>query len=450
MQKFKLLLVEDDPLLGEALQEALTTNGYQVRWANSAASALEAISDDSFDLLLQDVKLPDADGLEVLRSVLSRLPGCQALVMTGHGTIEMAVTAMKMGAFDFLTKPFDVNLLMLKLERVLGYRSMEKQLEKLSNDSTIRLPRIINQSPSMRSLLDTAAVVAASDVSLLIQGETGTGRKLLVETIHAMSTRKNGPLVRVHCAAIPLSMMEAELFGIENSTDQTTDSGQQGFLESAQGGTLLLDGVDELPLNIQAALAGALEEMASCRVDGTVARKLDFRLICTTAQDLKAMTEDGLFRKDLFYRVNVVILNVPPLRERREDIPLLAAHFVNKFSNNEQNRVQLSPELLDRLMLLHWPGNIRELANMIEELTLLHPGQTLREHHLPARTEQSLDMGTQFEKIRVGMPLKDAVNLFEMRYIQRVLDSLGGQKVRAAEVLGLSRKVLWEKLKRQT
>ncbi|MDD5284835.1 MAG: sigma-54 dependent transcriptional regulator [Desulfuromonadaceae bacterium] len=450
MQKFKLLLVEDDPLLGEALQEALTTNGYQVRWTDSAASALEAISDESFDLLLQDVKLPDADGLDILRTVLSRQPGCQALVMTGQGTVEMAVRAMKLGACDFLTKPFDVNLLMMKLERVLDYRNLEKQLEQLSSDRTIRQPRIITRSATMRSLIDTVAVVAASNVSLLLHGESGTGRKLLVETIHATSTRKNGPLVRVHCAAIPASVLEEELFGVEKGSTPTADRGKPGLLESAHGGTLLFDGIDELPLTVQATLARALEEMACCRVGGTSARKLDFRLICTTAQDLKTMVCDGFFRKDLYYRVNVVTLHVPSLRERREDIPLLAAHFVNQFARNEQSRVQLSPELLDRLMLLPWPGNIRELSNLIEQLSLLYPGQTLREHHLPPQTESSLDMGTLFERIQVGMPLKDAVNFFEMRYIKRVLESLGGQKGRAAEVLGLSRKVLWEKLKRQS
>ncbi len=448
MQKFKLLLVEDDPLLGEALQEALTTNGYHVRWSDCAASALEAISDESFDLLLQDVKLPDADGLDVLQTVLSHEPSCKALVMTGQATIEMAVRAMKLGAFDFITKPFDVNLLMLKLERVLDYQSLEKQIKVLSSEDPVRKPFIITRSPAMRSLIDTIAVVAASEVSLLLQGEIGTGKKLLVDTIHGMSRRNSGPLVRVHCASIPESILEEELFGIEKGTTSGAERGKPGFLEAVYGGTLHLDGVDELPLNLQATLAAALEEMACCRVGGTCMRKLDFRLICSTAQDIKTMVYDGLFRKDLFYRVNVVTLNVPSLRERRDDIPLLSAHFVNKFAKNEQTRVQLSPELLDRLMLLPWPGNIRELANLIERLTLLYPGQTLREHHLPAQAKTNLDMGDMFERIQVGMPLKDAVKHFEMRYIQRVLDSLAGQKGQAAELLGLSRKVLWEKLKR--
>jgi DNA-binding NtrC family response regulator len=448
VQKLKLLLVEDDPLLGEALQEALATNGYQVRWADSGAGALEAANDESFDLLLQDVKLPDADGLDILRTILNRQPGCHSLVMTGQATVEMAVLAMKLGAFDFLTKPFDVNLLLLKLERVFEYRSLEKQLEQLADDKT-RHSRIITRSPAMRTLLDTAAVVASSDVSLLLQGENGTGKKLLAQFIHGLSPRKNCPLIRIHCGAIPTSMIEEELFGVEKGATPTADRGKPGLLEAAGGGTLFLDGIDELPVSIQAELTGALEDMTCCRTGGTTARKLDFRLICSTAQDLKAMTDDALFRKDLYYRVNVVTLHVPPLRERREDIPLLAAHFVNKMELNEQNRVQLSPELLDRLILLPWPGNIRELENLIEELTLLHPGETLRERHLPSLMESPLDIGTQFERIQVGMPLKDAVNLFEMRYIHRVLDSLGGQKGRAAEVLGLSRKVLWEKLKRQ-
>ncbi len=446
----KLLLVEDDPLLGEALQEALTTNGYQVRWADCGAGALEVASAESFDLLLQDVKLPDADGLDILHDLLNRQPGCHAMVMTGQATVEMAVRAMKLGAFDFITKPFDVSLLMLKLERVLEYRSLEKQLEQLAAHDTISQPSIITRSPSMRSLLDTIAVVAASNVSLLLHGENGTGKKLLATTIHGMSTRKDGPLVRVQCGAIPASMFEEELFGVEKGVSPTAERGKAGLLEAAGGGTLFLDCIDELSLAVQATLAGALEEMSCCRVGGTIERKLDFRLICSTAQDLKALTDDGLFRKDLFYRVNVVTLQVPPLRERREDIPLLAAHFVNRSAANGEQRVRLSPELLERLLLLPWPGNIRELANLIEQFSLLYPGQTIRERHLPTQAETTLDMGVMFEKIQVGVPLKDAVNTFEMRYIQRVLDSLGGQKGRAAEVLGISRKVLWEKLKKQS
>ena len=448
METFKLLLVEDDPLLGEALQEALLTNGYQVRWADSGAGALEAASNESFDLLLQDVKLPDADGLDILRDIMNHQPGCHSLVMTGQATVEMAVRAMKLGAFDFLIKPFDVNLLLLKLERVFEYRNLEKQLEQLSDDATHQ-QRIITRSPAMRALLDTAAVVASSDVSLLFQGENGTGKKLLAQTIHGRSPRKNGRLIRLHCAAIPAAMIEEELFGVEKGSASAADRGRPGLLEAAAGGSLFFDGIDELPLLIQAALASALAEMACCRIGGTTVRKLDFRLICSTAQDLKAMTDDALFRRDLYYRINVVTIHLPPLRERREDIPLLAAHFVNKSAGNDQNRVQLSPELLDRLMLLPWPGNIQELENQIEELILLHPGQTLRERHLPALMDSPLDMGIQFERIQVGMPLKDAVSLFEMRYIHRVLDSMGGQKGRAAEALGLSRKVLWEKLKRQ-
>ena len=448
MEVFKLLLVEDDPLLGEALQEALLTNGYQVRWADSGAGALEAACNESFDLLLQDVKLPDADGLDILSDILNHQPSCHSLVMTGQATVEMAVRAMKLGAFDLLIKPFDVNLLLLKLERVFEYRNLEKQLKQLSDDATHK-SRIITRSPAMRSLLNTAAVVASSDVSLLLQGENGTGKKLLAQTIHGWSPRKNCRLIQLHCGAIPAPMIEEELFGIEKGATSTADRGRPGLLEIAAGGSLFLDGIDELPLLIQSALASALEEMACCRIGGTTVRKLDFRLICSTAQDLKAMTDDALFRRDLYYRINVVTIHLPPLRERREDIPLLAAHFVNKFTCNNQSRVQLSPELLDRLMLLPWPGNIQELGNQIEELILLHPGQTLMERHLPALMESPLDMGIQFERIQVGMPLKDAVSLFEMRYIHRVLDSMGGQKGRAAEALGLSRKVLWEKLKRQ-
>ncbi|MHB8056937.1 MAG: sigma-54-dependent transcriptional regulator [Desulfuromonadaceae bacterium] len=447
MHTLKLLLVEDDPQLGEALLEALRSKGFDVRLARSGAEALASASDESFDLVLQDVRLPDADGLELLQDILALQPHCHALVMTGQATVEMAVKAMKLGAFDFITKPFSVDVLMLKLERVLEYRGLEKQLEALS-DGSPTVPSIITRSPAMRMLLDTVAIVAASEVSLLLQGESGTGKKLLAELIHSMSARKDKPLIRVNCAAIPVQLIEAELFGVEKGANTGADRAKPGLLEAAAGGTLFLEELAELPLNVQAGLARALEEQAVIRIGGTALRPLDFRLICATRYDLKGLAHEGRFRKDLLYRINVVTIPIPPLRERHEDIPLLTAHFIERFAPDKQRRIRLSPDLLDMLLLRPWQGNIRELANLIEQLTLLYPGQRIREHQLPALVGLPLHLGTQFETIHVGLPLREAVATFEKRYILRVLQSLGGQKMRAAEVLGISRKVLWEKLKR--
>lgn len=447
MQTCKLLLVEDDPLLGEALYEALSSKGLQTVWTRTGAEALGAINDSSFDMLLQDVRLPDVDGLDLLQDIMERQPHCQALVMTGQATVDMAVRAMKLGAFDFIAKPFPMDVLFLKLERLLDFRGMQRRLEDLS-ETEGALPLIISRAPSMRIVLDTISIAAASDISILLQGETGTGKKLLAKTIHGMSLHRDKPFVRVNCAAIPSHLQETELFGCEKGALPGIDRSKPGFLEAAQGGTLYLDEPADLSLPIQATLLKCLEEQAVTRVGGTTSRTVDFRLICATRHDLKALAHAERFRKDLFYRINVITLPTPPLRERREDIPLLIAHFIERFASERLRQIRLAPGTIDALMMRPWPGNVKELANLIEQLSALFPGQRIREHQLPPLTDLPLHVGTQFEKIQVGVPLRDAVADFERRYILRVLDSLGGQKGKAADLLGISRKVLWEKLKR--
>lgn len=446
MKDVKLLLVEDDPLLGEALHEALCRKGYQARLVTSGAEALSVSSDDSFDLVLQDVRLPDANGLDVLSEILARQPHCLALVMTGQATVEMAVRAMKLGAFDFITKPFPVDVLLLKLERLLEFRSIEKQLADLTGKSSPKT-RIITRSPAMQAVLDTISVVAASEASVLLTGESGTGKELLTETLHAMSLRSCGPLVRVNCAAIPETLIEAELFGVEKGAYTGAETSRPGYLEFAHGGTLFLDEIGELAPAVQAKLLRVLGERTATRVGGASLYDLDFRLVCATNRDLRAMVAEQEFREDLYYRLNVISLHVPPLRERREDIPLLAAHYIDRFAKDRQSRIRLTPEALESLLLLPWHGNVRELANLIEQLSLLYPGQQIYQRHIPRSEAGGQQLGTIFEKITVGKPLKEAVAEFERRYIERALESTGGRKSRAAEILGLSRQALWDKLR---
>ncbi len=442
----KLLLVEDDLLLGEALNEALCRKGYRTRLVTSGAEALSACCDEYFDLVLQDVRLPDADGLDVLHEILALRPGCHALVMTGQATVEMAVRAMKLGAFDFITKPFSIDVLLMKLERLLEFRCLEKQLADLTGASDPRA-RIITRSPAMRGVLDTVAVVAVSDASILLLGESGTGKDLLAEAIHAMSSRSGGPLVRVNCAAIPETLIESELFGVEKGAYTGADRSRPGYLETACGGTLFLDEVGELSPAVQAKLLRVLGEKRSARVGSSACQELDFRLICATNRDLGAMMAAHEFRQDLYYRINVISLHIPPLRERREDIPLLLAHFIERFAKDRQSQISLTPGALESLVLLPWPGNVRELSNLVEQLSLFYPGQQILRRHIPGAVSSYRHLGTIFEKISVGMPLKEAVAEFERRYIERVLESTGGRKSRAAEILSLSRKSLWEKLR---
>lgn len=446
MTDIKLLLVEDDPLLGEALHEALCRKGYQTRLAVSGAEALAAGSDESFDLVLQDVRLPDVDGLDVLREILAVQPHCMALVMTGQATIEMAVRAMKLGAFDFITKPFPVDVLLIKLERLLEFRKLEKQVADLTG-TTVRHPGIITRSPAMRAVLDTVAIVAASEASVLLIGESGTGKELLAETLHAMSPRCRGPLVRVNCAAIPETLIEAELFGVEKGAFTGAAASRPGYLEFACGGTLFLDEIGELSPAVQTKLLRVFGERTAARVGGSTSYDLDFRLICATNRDLRTMVAQHYFREDLYFRINVITLNIPPLRDRREDIPLLAAHFIEYFTKEQQKRIRLTPEAIERLLQLSWPGNVRELSNLIEQLCLLYPGQQILQRHIPPVAPNGQQLGTIFEKITVGMPLKEAVAEFERRYIERVLASVNGRKGRTAEILGLSRQALWDKLR---
>lgn len=445
MSEIRLLLVEDDPLLGESLLLALTRKGYQTVWSASGAEALAACCDNSFDLILQDVRLPDADGLDILNEILKSQPGCNAVVMTGQATVEMAVRAMKLGAFDFITKPFSVDLLLLKLERLLEFRRLEKQVAELSGTSTS--PRFLTRSPAVRSLLDSIAIAAASEATMLLIGESGTGKELLAKIIHGGSPRAGGPLVKVNCAAIPESLVEAEMFGVVKGAYTGADRSRPGYLEGACGGTLFLDEIGELTLSVQSKLLRVLEERCSTRVGSITPQHLDFRLLCATNCDLRGMIAVGTFREDLFYRINVICLNIPPLRERREDIPLLVAHFIEQHAGIAGKRISLAPDALDTLLRLSYPGNVRELSNIIEYLALLFPGQTIHERDLPVISDADPHLGTQFEKFTIGMPLRMAASEFERRYIERVLSATGGQKGRAAEILGISRKALWEKLK---
>jgi DNA-binding NtrC family response regulator len=445
MMDVKLLLVEDDPLLGAALYEALSRKGYLTRLAASGAEALALSHDESFDLILQDVRLPDADGLDVLSEIITKHPRCQALVMTGQATVEMAVRAMKLGAFDFITKPFPLDVLMMKLERLLDYRHLENQLADLTGAFDPRT-KIVTRSSAMRAVLETIAVVAASEASILLLGESGTGKELMAEAIHNLSARRHGPLVRINCAAIPATLIEAELFGVEKGAYTDASRSRPGYLHLAHGGTLFLDEIGELSAAVQAKLLRVLGERTATRVGGTTSYPLDFRLICATNRDLNAMVGQGSFREDIYYRINVINLTIPPLRDRREDIPLLAAYFIERFAKERQQRIRLTPEALERLLHRPWPGNVRELSNLIEQLTLLYPGEQIQRRHIHDSPGAIQPLGTVFEKINVGVPLKVAVAEFERNYIRRVLMSTGGRKSRAAEILGLSRKALWKRL----
>ena len=443
----KLLIVEDDPLFGRALLEALDSPAYQVRLAKSGAEALNAISAEGFDLILQDIQLPDINGLNLLRELFTRQPHCGALVMTGYATIDAAVEAMKIGAFDFLTKPFPVEILLLKIEGFREFKAIGKSASEPSCEGAFS--RIVTRSPAMQAVLNTAASVAPTDSPVLLLGESGTGKDLLAQAIHSASNRHIKPFVPVNCAAIPATLLESEFFGVEKGAYTGADRSRPGYLEAASGGTLFLDEIGELPLEMQAKMLRALETKVVIRIGGTAHKYQDFRLISATNQSLDDMVKRRDFRADLFFRINVIPIRIPSLRERKEDIPLLLAYFVEKICRGRSlPQPNFSPEALDVLCEYSYPGNVREMRNIVERIILLHPGEKILRQQLPQQILQPQVIGSQFENFLVGKPLKEAVAEYEKKYIEKVVHYAGGRKSVAAKLLGLSRKVLWEKLKR--
>lgn len=447
MRALNLLIVEDDPLFGRALQDALEGPERRVRLAASGAEALEAIVNEGFDLILQDVQLPDINGLDLLKELLNRQPHCGALVMTGYGTIDTAVEAMKIGAFDFLTKPFPIEILLLRIESYCEYKSIGRDAGYTVEETPFS--RIVTRSPAMRAALEVAASVAMANAPVLLQGESGTGKDLAAQAIHAASNRRNKPFVPVNCAAIPPTLIESELFGVEKGAYTGADRSRPGYIEMADGGTLFLDEIGELPLDMQGKLLRVLETKVVTRVGGRTYKHQDFRLVSATNRDLSVMVKNGQFRGDLFFRINVVPVCIPPLRERKEDIPLLLAHFVDKFCERSAfTRPVFSPEALDLLYNYGYPGNVREMQNIVQRIALLYPGMKILRQHLPTEVQLPMVIGSQFESFPVGKPLKEAVAEYEKRYIEKVVLYAGGRKTLAAHILGLSRKVLWEKLKK--
>jgi DNA-binding NtrC family response regulator len=441
----KILIVEDDPLLWQSLQYALEGEGYRVRVATDGADALAASAEESFDLLLQDLHLPDASGLDIMREITRRHPACRVLVMTGYATIENAVEAMKIGAFDFITKPFHLELIFIKIRRLIEFRDMANLVES----AEYRKRSMMTRSPDMRRAIEVAETAAPTGATILLLGESGSGKEVLADHIQQLSAVKNRSYIKVNCAAIPDSLFESELFGSVKGSFTGSVEERIGYVESADGGTLLLDEITDLPMAVQGKLLRVLEDGSFYRVGGTRQLKSDFRLIASSSRDLDEEVGMRKFREDLYYRINVIAVTIPPLRQRREDIPLLTAHFLRQFQPSEGVAgITLSPQVLDILSLYGYPGNVRELRNILEHLSLLYPGHKIKPLHLPSHIRGSASIGNLFETFTVEKPLREATMEFETRYIEKVLHAAGDSKTRAAELLGISRKVLWEKLNR--
>jgi len=441
--RHRILLVEDEPILRVTLANDLAEEGYEVTRASDGAEGLRLIQAQRFDAALLDLKLPKFDGLTLLQSYKGANSDGIAVMMTGYGTIQSAVAAMKAGATDYLVKPFPQEDLLTLLRGLLSQRGQpEETLERPAGPR--RFGDLIYVSDKMGRICDLIATVARSDATVLILGETGTGKELVARAIHQHSGRADHPLISVACAAIPETLLEAELFGHEKGAFTGAIKERKGRFELAHRGTLFLDEVADLGPAVQAKLLRALQEREFERIGGTQTIKVDVRVVSATRKRLEDEVMAGRLREDLFYRLKVIPITLPALRERKEDILPLAEHFLQKYARPLGKEVPtIAPEACRHLLANQWPGNVRELEATIQRAVTLAKNAILTPEDLAVEGE----LAPHGQPSVPTHPLNDAIREAERRYLQEVLQSVGGQRKRAAEILGISRKTLWKKLK---
>jgi len=447
-----ILVVEDKESMAAMLKETLEAEGYKVIPARDAAKGIKYLKDGKIDLVLTDLKLPDKNGIDVLKASKEENHLTPVIVMTAFGSVEAAVSAMKEGAFDFITKPFDTDHLIILIKRALETQRLvtENILLKEEVSSRFGLPGIIGKS---RNILDVAQIVqkvAATKTTVLILGESGTGKELFARAIHNLSSRKHYPFVPINCAAIPKALLESELFGHEKGSFTGADARKMGKFELADKGTIFLDEIGDMDLSIQAKLLRAIEEGEIERVGAITFMKLDVRIVAASNKDLEKAVEEKKFREDLFYRLNVFPVRVPPLRERKEDIPLLVEYFINKYCNEMKTPVKsVSKEALDILMGYHWKGNVRELENTIERAVILCDGDVITPEHFVLSKEVVSGPVTAFSSTEGTLEsvAKEALRTAETKRISSALHETRGNKSKAAEILQVSYKTLLTKIK---
>jgi DNA-binding NtrC family response regulator len=447
-----ILVVEDKESMAAMLKETLEAEGYKVIPARDAAKGIKYLKNGKIDLVLTDLKLPDKNGIDVLRASKEENHLTPVIVMTAFGSVEAAVSAMKEGAFDFITKPFDTDHLIILIKRALETQRLvtENILLKEEVSSRFGLPGIIGKS---RNIVDVAQIVqkvAATKTTVLILGESGTGKELFARAIHNLSSRKHYPFVPINCAAIPKALLESELFGHEKGSFTGADARKLGKFQLADKGTIFLDEIGDMDLSIQAKLLRAIEEGEIERVGAITSITLDVRIVAASNKDLEKAVEEKKFREDLFYRLNVFPVRVPPLRERKEDIPLLVEYFINKYCNEMKTPVKsVSKEALDILMGYHWKGNVRELENTIERAVILCDGDVITPDHFVLSKEVVSGPVTAFSSTEGTLEsvAKEALRTAETKRISSALHETRGNKSKAAEILQVSYKTLLTKIK---
>ena len=436
--RYRILVVDDEPQIRSLLRNVLSSAGYGVLEAEGARKALSMLREDRLDLVLADVRLPDASGLELLDVVGKKYPALPVIVMTGYASIHNTISAMKRGAIDYLPKPFDAETV---LDSVSGALDLARQrTPQLPYGSSARF-EIIHGSPEMSTVVELAGKVARSDTSVLITGESGTGKELIARMIHRSGSRSRQPFVSVNSGAIPEGLLESELFGHSKGAFTGAVVSRLGRFQVADGGTLFLDEIGNMSPGMQVKLLRVLQEKEFSPVGSTETVGVDVRLIAATNTDLEEAVADGRFREDLYYRLNVIEIAIPPLRERDSDIIPLAEHFLARMdSRDPAQRLSIAPEAMEALMCYSWPGNVRELENTIERATVLAEGPEITRSDLPPHISGSVEpLGHPRPLPEDGLDLDDHLTSVEKEYLQRALDMAGGVKSRAARLLGLKR-----------
>lgn len=441
--KAKLLIVDDEKHIREGLQKALSSDGYEVELASDGEEALEKIEEGDVDLVITDLKMPKLSGDELMKEALERNPYLPVIILTGHGTIENAVEAMRNGAYDYLTKPLNIDKLSLIVKRALENSSLKRQNRELLNQlkQKYSFDNIIGKSSAMKSVFETIELVAPSRANVLIYGESGTGKEMIADAIHHNSPRRDKPYIKVHCAAIPETLLESELFGHERGAFTGAVATKRGRFELAHTGTIFLDEVGEISPAMQVKLLRVIQQREFERVGGETPIKVDVRIISATNKNLKEEVEKGRFRDDLYYRLDVVSIHVPPLRERKDDIPLMVHKFIEEFSKENNKQIEgITSGALQALVSYRWPGNVRELRNVIESIVVLTKNSIITEQDLPSYITSKDEQASL--KIPAGVSLAEA----EKRLILFTLQNTGGNKTKASEILKIGRKTLHRKL----
>jgi two-component system response regulator HydG len=451
----EILVVDDDPGHRTTLKTILKTWGYGISEADDGRTAVDRVRQSPFELILMDVRMAVMSGIDALKEINAYNPAIPIVIMTAYSSVQSAVEAMKAGAYDYLTKPLDFDELKLTIERALEHTRLKHENQdlkaRLKNLADSR--QIVSASTQMKSLLDMVATIAPSEATVLITGASGTGKELIARAVHANSSRSSGPMVSVNCAALTESLLESELFGHEKGSFTGADRRREGRFVRAHQGSLFLDEVGEMSMAMQAKLLRVLQEGEIQRVGGETPVAEDVRILAATNNDLGQMVTDGKFREDLFYRLNVVNLHIPPLAQRTDDIAALAQHFINHYAGRNRKQIKgFTPRAMDDLLKYPWPGNVRELENAMERAVILSPGEYITEKDLPLNISE-----TTGQRIPGGLPASGPGNAaatagsldeMEKAAIANALEKAGGNKSEAARLLGITRRTLYNKLEK--